>query len=100
MEHGAMNFMVASFDRDGTVHTSIASHVNGDIKPDTYQDVMTGGFRLRQEVDVPVAAASLRIGVQDAISGRIGTLEISLPVNAPPGIEQSRSQHMPEIEPD
>jgi hypothetical protein len=61
---------------------------------------MSGGFRLHQEVDVPVAAATLRMGVQDAISGRIGTLEIPLPVKAPPGVEQSRSQRLPEIEPD
>jgi VWFA-related protein len=100
LEHGAMNFMVASFDANGTARTSIGSHVNGDLKPDSYQDVMTGGIRLRQEVDVPVAAASLRLGVQDAISGRIGTLEIPLPVKAPPGVEQSRSQRLPEIEPD
>lgn len=100
LEHGAMNFMVASFDADGTVRTSIGSHVNGDLKPDSYQDVMTGGFRLHQEVDVPVAAASLRMGVQDAISGRLGTIEVPLPVKAPPGVEQSRSQRLPEIEPD
>jgi VWFA-related protein len=100
LEHGAMNFMVASFNADGTVRTSIGSHVNGDLKPDSYQDVMTGGFRLRQEVDVPVAAATLRMGVQDAMSGRIGTLEIPLPVKALPGVEQSRSQRLPEIEPD
>jgi len=100
LEHGAMNFMVASFDADGTVRTSIGSQVNGDLKPDPYQDVITGGFRLRQEVDVPVAAAWLRLGVQDAISGRLGTIEIPLPVKAPPGVEQSRSQRLPEIEPD
>ena len=100
LEHGAMNFMVASFNADGTVRTSIGSHVNGDLKPDSYQDVMTGGFRLRQEVDVPVAAATLRMGVQDAISGRIGTLEVPLPVKAPPGVEQSRTERLPEIEPD
>lgn len=100
LEHGAMNFMVASFDADGTVRTSIGSHVTGDLKPDSYQDVMTGGFRLHQEVDIPVAAASLRMGVQDALSGRLGTMEIPLPVKAPPGVEQSRTQRLPEIEPD
>lgn len=100
LEHGAMNFMVASFDTDGTVRTSIGSHVKGDLKPDSYQDVMTGGFRLRQEVEVPVAAAWLRMGVQDAISGRVGTMEIALPVKAPPGVEQSHSPRLPEIEPD
>jgi VWFA-related protein len=99
-EHGAMNFMVASFDADGSVRTSIASHVKGDLKPDEYNDVMIGGFRLHEDVDIPVAAASLRMGVQDAITGRLGTIEIPLPVKAPPGVEQSRSQKMPEIEPD
>ena len=100
LEHGAMNFMVASFDADGTVRTSIGSHVKGDLSAQSYLDVMTGGFRLHQEVDVPVAAASLRLGVQDAISGRVGTLELPLPVKAPPGVEQSRGPHLPEIEPD
>jgi hypothetical protein len=100
LEHGAMNFMVASFDPDGSARSSIASHVKGDLNPETYRDVVTGGFRLHQEVNVPVAAATLRMGVQDAISGRIGTVEIPLPVKAPPRVEQSRSQRMPEIEPD
>ncbi|HKW18466.1 MAG TPA: VWA domain-containing protein [Terriglobales bacterium] len=100
LEHGAMNFMVASFDADGTVRTSIASHVKDDLKPEEYNDVMTGGLRLHEDVDVPVAAASLRIGVQDAITGLLGTVEIPLPVKAPPGVEQSRRQRMPEIEPD
>ncbi|HEV7219547.1 MAG: hypothetical protein ACHP8A_16300 [Terriglobales bacterium] len=58
---------------------------------------MIGGFRLHQDVAIPVAAASLRMGVQDAISGRIGTIEIALPVKALPGIEQSRTKRMPEI---
>ena len=100
LEHNAMNFMVASFDADGSVRTSIASHVKGDLNAETYQDVMIGGFRLHQEVAVPMAAATLRMGVQDAISGRIGTIEIPLPVEAPPRAEQPRRQRMPEIEPD
>ena len=41
LEHGAMNFMVASFNADGTLRTSIGSHVKGDLNSETYQDVMT-----------------------------------------------------------
>lgn len=100
LEHGAMNFMLASFDGDGTVRTSIASRVKRDLKPDEFQDVMTGGFRLHQQVDVPVAAAFLRLGVQDAITGRLGTLEAHLPIKAPLGMAPSRTQKLPEIEPD
>lgn len=59
-----------------------------------------GGLRFRQQLDVPVQAASMRIGVQDGLTGRMGTIEIPLPVKRLPGVEQSLTQRMPEIEPD
>jgi hypothetical protein len=55
---------------------------------------------LRQQVDVPLQAASMRLGVQDVLTGHMGTVEIPLPVKAPPGVEQSLAHVMPEIEPD
>ena len=39
---------------------------------------MRNGVRVRQEIDVPNENVSLRVGVRDASSGRIGTVEISL----------------------
>jgi VWFA-related protein len=100
IRHGVTNFMVASFDNDGTPHTSIVSQAKSELKPESYRDVETGGVRLHQEVDIPVAAAFVRMGVQDALSGRMGTIEIALPVKAVPGVEQSLLRAMPEIEPD
>jgi hypothetical protein len=41
----------------------------------------------------------MRIGVQDGLTGRMGTIEIPLPVKRLPGVEQSLTR-MPEIEPD
>jgi hypothetical protein len=39
---------------------------------------MQDGMRVRQEIDVPAGNVSLRVGVRDATSGRIGTIEIPL----------------------
>jgi len=98
--HGVSNFMITSFDEDGTLRTSILSRATSELKPEDYQEMQVGGLRLRQQVDVPVQAASMRLGVQDALTGHMGTVEIPLPVKAPPGVEQSLAHVMPEIEPD
>jgi len=61
---------------------------------------VAGGLRIHQEIDVPVKAASLRMAVQDALTGKMGTIEVPLPITAPPGVEQGLVHSMPEIEPD
>jgi hypothetical protein len=99
-EHGEMSFMVASFASDGSLRTSIASHAKGDLSSAAYHEVLAGGFRMHQEVDVPIAASALRVGVQDTTTGRMGTLEIRLPVPALPGVGVSHTHRLPEIEPD
>jgi VWFA-related protein len=100
IRHGVINFMITSFDENGTLRTSIVSRASRDLKPENYQEIQVGGLRLRQQVDVPLQAASMRLGVQDVLTGHMGTVEIPLPVNAPPGVEQSLAHVMPEIEPD
>jgi len=61
---------------------------------------MTGGYRLHQELDVPAEAVSLRMGVEDVASSRVGTLEISLPVPVPPEELKLANRTLPAIEPD
>lgn len=100
IRHATTNFMVASFDDAGTIRTSIVSRSASKLDPEGYQEVETGGLRLHQEVDVPANASFLRIGVQDATSGRMGTIEIHLPLKAVAGVEQQRLHSMPSIEPD
>ena len=98
--HGVTNFMVTSFDENGSPRTSIVSQATSNLKPESFHEIEAGGFRLHQEVDVPSKAAFLRLGVQDALSGRMGTIEIPLPVKAIAGVEQSSLHSMPAIEPD
>ena len=100
VRHGITNFMITSFDEDGTLRTSMVSRAVSDLKPAGYQEILSGGLRFRQQLEVPVQAATMRIGVQDGLTGRMGTIEIPLPVKRLPGVEQSLTQRMPEIEPD
>jgi VWFA-related protein len=100
IRHGITNFMITSFDDDGTLRTSMVSRAVSNLKPEGYQEILSGGLRFRQQLDVPVQAASMRIGVQDGLTGRMGTIEIPLPVKRLPGVEQGLTQRMPEIEPD
>ena len=75
--------MISSFDDEGRQLSGVVVVWTSDLKPDEYKDVMTGGVRIHQEVDVPATSTSLRIGVEDDATGRLGTLELPLPVPAP-----------------
>jgi VWFA-related protein len=98
--HAVLGFMVTAFDDDGRLVASLESTATSDLKPANYKEVMTGGFRLHQELDVPTDAVSLRMGVEDATSSRVGTLEIGLPVPVPPEEPKIASRALPPIEPD
>ena len=101
VHHVALDFMASAFDDDGKALSRIASRTTADLKPLSYQDMMVGGFRLHQEFDVPVNAASLRLGVEDELNRKLGTVEIALPVPpAPNEPTTAKARSLPEIEPD
>jgi hypothetical protein len=97
--HALLSFMVTAFNDDGRLVASVISTATNDLTPKNYKDVMTGGFRIHQELDVPIEAVTLRIGVEDATSSHVGTLEIQLPVPVPPDAPQM-TRLLPPIEPD
>ena len=96
----ALTFMIASFAADGRPLSGVSSVGMSDLRPEVYKDVVTGGVRVHQEVDVPVAATSMRIGIQDQLSNYVGTIDLSLPVPAPPDVPRVVKRQLPEIEPD
>jgi hypothetical protein len=97
--HGALNLMVASFDKDGTLLTGTVRHGVSDLEPATYQKVNANDFRVHQEVDLPTQAASLRVGTQDDLTNQMGTVELSLPVVDPRQKHRAKLP-LPQIEPD
>jgi VWFA-related protein len=98
--HAVLSFMVTAFNDDGRLVASVVSTATSDLKAANYTEVMAGGFRIHQELDVPVEAASLRLGVEDATSSHVGTLEIPLPVPVPPDAPQVATRQLPPVEPD
>ena len=48
------------------------------LTPEHETRALSEGMRVHQEIDVPAGNIYLRLGVEDKLSGRIGTVEISL----------------------
>jgi VWFA-related protein len=98
--HDMLDFMVTTFDEEGKLMASQAAHTVSNLKPEALQDVMAGGLRMHQEMDVPVKCVTMRLGVEDVSNGHIGTLEIRLPVPAPPEAHEAARRPLPPVEPD
>ncbi|MGC2194883.1 MAG: VWA domain-containing protein [Terriglobales bacterium] len=98
--HDVVNFMVTAFDDDGKLMASQMSQTVADLKPEVLKDIMAGGLRMHQEIDVPVKGVALRLGVEDVSNSHIGTLEIPLPVAAPPEGAAVARRPLPAVEPD
>jgi hypothetical protein len=97
--HAILDFMALAFDDNGNVLAKSAVHTSINLNSRTHQDVIVGGLRMHQQVDVPVAATSLRLGVEDELSRRLGTLELPLPLKAPPDEPRLRGRALPQVEP-
>jgi hypothetical protein len=97
---GALDLRMAAYDKDGQQLTGLSSVWAASLKPAAYKDVLNGGVRIEQALDVPVQAASLRLGIADPTSNFMGTLELPLPVPVPADVPRIVKHSLPEIEPD
>jgi hypothetical protein len=100
VRHCVLDFMISSFDDEGRQLSGVLVVWTSDLKPDEYKNVMGGGVRIHQEVDIPASATSLRLGIEDQSTQRLGTLELPLPVPVPTDLPKIPKHALPEIEPD
>jgi len=98
--HGVVNFMVTAFDSEGKQIASQLSQSVADLKPEVMKDIMAGGVRVHQEIDVPVSGTAMRLGVEDVSNSHVGTMEIRLPVPAPTESQEGARRTLPPVEPD
>ena len=75
----SFEFAAAAFDSDSRMLNGIVNNATGDTSV-TSEANKTGVFRVRQQLDVPVQATWIRIGVRDKLTNRMGTLEVQLPL--------------------
>ena len=77
-----LEFAVAAFDRDGRLLNGVVN----DAMPESTQggENKAGLYRVHQSLVVPVTAVSIRVGVRDRASDRMGTLEVPFPLKTEP----------------
>lgn len=92
-------FLSTAFGDKGTALNRSAVENTATLSLKAYQDALIGGLRARQEFEVPVAAISLRLGVFDMLSRHVGTLELPLPLAAPPEEAGLTERKLPPVEP-
>jgi VWFA-related protein len=86
-----LEFAIAAFDREGKTLNGIVN--DGVAEGATEQgENKSGLFRVRQSLVVPVGAVSIRVGVCDRMSDRMGTLEVPLPLS-PEQVSQASPVH-------
>ena len=91
--------MAVAFGDKGAVMSQYAFEAASTLNATAYKDTQIGGLRTHQEFEVPAAAASLRLGIVDVLSGHLGTLELPLPLKTPPEELKVGTRHLPPIEP-
>jgi len=91
--------MAVAFGEKGAALSQIAYESSGTLNSAAFKDAQIGGLRMHQEFEVPATAISLRLGIVDVLSGHLGTLELPLPLAAPPEEARRAKRRLPPIEP-
>ena len=78
--HGALDIAVAAYAADGRRLGGSKQHLEAAMPSQLFDKLSKEGFYHRMSVDVPVNAARLRVVVRDPASGRVGSVEIALPL--------------------
>ncbi len=98
--HNSLALMISSFGQEGRMLTAWSTLAKSDLPPEVYQKVLAGEVGFQEEVDIPVEAISMRLGVQDQMSTHLGTVDVALPVPPDPNAPRKTKNALPEIEPD
>lgn len=78
-----LSLAALAFNADGVTLSGANNPIEGAISASEIENVRENGYRVVQVFLVPVDAAMLRLVIRDENNGRIGSMEIPLPL--PPG---------------
>jgi len=82
-KQGALEFAVAAFDADGRVLDGVVNDATPEARSDASGNE-TGVYRGHETFVVPKGAISIRVGVRDRATDRMGTIEVRLPLKPEP----------------
>ena len=80
VRHGSLEFLYAAFDGENELIYGCYSTGERTVLPEQAGQAHTGIYLARQLLQLPSNTAWLRIGIRDVADARIGSLEISLPL--------------------
>jgi len=75
-----LELAAAAYDAEGRLMNAFVRVAKKDWEETPGTPDSLPFFRVEQELEVPVAAASLRVAVRDATNDRTGAMEITLPL--------------------
>jgi hypothetical protein len=79
-QEAQLKFALIGFDTEGTPVNDLARDLFPKIPQEAFDQAMAHDMDFRLALDLPAGKYSLRVGVEDARSGRTGSLEIPLTV--------------------
>jgi VWFA-related protein len=79
-KHVAVDFMAAAWSKDFKDAGYTTDMVNTAFRPEAYQQVLHTGFPAHQELDLKPGNYTLRLGVLDRGSQKIGTVDVPLTI--------------------
>lgn len=74
----ALDFALIAYDAEGHRVNSLDRNLKAVLPANKIAQILASGAPVRMAIDVPAAPASLVIAVHDALSSRVGSLEIAL----------------------
>jgi VWFA-related protein len=80
VHRGALEFVVVAFDQTGKQVTMAGQTMRMPLSGDEYQQFVQQPFQFMQQIDLPPGAMTVRVGVLDKLSNKVGTVEVPLTV--------------------
>jgi hypothetical protein len=81
--HGWLEFDVVAFNADGQQVTMLSQNMQMPLTAEEYTEFVKQPFKFFQQIDLPPGALTLRVGILDNVSKKVGTVEIPLTVPKP-----------------
>jgi VWFA-related protein len=82
LKHVALDLMAVAWDKDGKSGGESSDKIDSSVSLSSYQNAMRSYIPGHQELEVRPGAYTLRLGVVDRNSRRIGTVDVPLTVTA------------------
>jgi VWFA-related protein len=82
LKHAQLEFVAVAWGKDEKAVGNISQTMTLDPKPETFQKMLNTGVPFHQELTLKPGTYTLRLGVMDYTSAKIGTLEIPLTISA------------------